>query len=1290
MLRPTSLFLKVLGAAGATLLLIALSLSLQSPAFAQQTGMVSGTVLDVTDAVVPGAHVVLTNQATRDVRHTLSNGEGFFSFPSLVSGDYLVRVEAAGFSRFEQTGIHVLPGDKQYLSRIRLKVGTASESVTVEASATSINTVDTPEKSAVITSDDMNRLGTDGRNATELLKTLPGFAIRGANKVNNQAGYDPNVQTIANSATGSFGANGMAPQTGGMSITSDGAQIIDPGDMGASVATVNMDMVQEVKVQTSNFSADTAKGPIVINAIGKSGSQTTHGSAYLYARDGSMNSMESYLNAQNSKLPSGSKIAKPADRYLYPGGNIGGPVSIPGTNLKDHMFYFAGFEYYHQTIPFPTPISAQVPTDGERNGDFSWASMAPLCANQMPVGWTPYPNGSPVENPGQGPVYCGTPTYFYNAVNQTMTKLTTPGDVSQYIDPGGAAIMKLFPKSNVTATADNGWSNYISEPVTRNNSWQGRGRLDYNFNDNSKLYGAYNVQREGDPVVQGIYWAPGNAISYPGMVSQDITSHSISLNFLHVFSPSLTNEAKASLVHFNGPFTLGNPSAVSREKLGFPYTGAFQNGTDQMPTLINWWPGGYPMIYMQGGFANNSMVSKKTAYTMSDDISKVINTHTLKAGIYYERTANGQFQFAQTNSDYEFSDTWRFIWSGAGGNANGWQGCDGSNPVCFNNVADLLMGLPTTYKQDQKALAAAMYYKNISFYGTDSWKVTKRLTLDFGARFDYVGPWTDSHGVGFAVFDPALYAQQATQDTSNGWLTTSSSVQYPGMTWHAINNKIPLSGAPNHAPFVSPRFGLSWDMFGKGNTVLRGGWGMYRWHDPYNPYAGALNPGLGQQTISAQGPLSFASIDAMAANLQGQFGPDGSAYFIDRNDTQQPLTTNWNLTINQAMPWHSTLELGYVGNESKHLIPPGQLTSVNIIPIGALYQGSLPSAAIDSNVKGLISNLSGNEMDQYRPYSWYSETLQSTSHRAWSNYHALQASWNRQKGMLTYGLNYTWSKALGLFTDADPTRFQNNYGPLNFDRTHAVNATYSIDIGQRVHGNKFLAGVANGWMISGITTMQSGLNIQSANDSNSTNFGFGSANILNPNFDPNAAITAPNASVYYLQTNSANILGTPDVTLQPTISCDPTSGMPNVSNSYMNTLCYSVPNLLQNGPVWKGYFSSPMYFDSDLTIAKSFHMGERKQLQFRISAFNFLNHPLLSFNESQKSNITLSMSSATGTYCPSQVPTDARQTNCYLPGQRLLPTDFGGNQTAAGIGYLGKAATTFGRRTVMLGVKFEF
>jgi hypothetical protein len=527
------------------------------------------------------------------------------------------------------------------------------------------------------------------------------------------------------------------------------------------------------------------------------------------------------------------------------------------------------------------------------------------------------------------------------------------------------------------------------------------------------------------------------------------------------------------------------------------------------------------------------LLSRKTSYTFQDDVSKVLRTHTIKAGFYYEHTANGQWLSSNTNGTFNNSgDTWRYIWTGPVGNLSGWHDCNGDSPACFNNVADLMMGLVPTYSQDEKALSGNMYFKTISFYGTDSWKVNRRLTLDFGARIEYIGPWTDSRGIGFAVFDKDAYAEQATQGIANGWYATSATTQYPGMKWHAMDNSIPLSGAPNHAPFVSPRFGMAYDIFGDGKTVLRGGWGQYRWHDSYNSYAGALNPGLGQKTVNVSGAYSFALLDSMSSQFQsGQLFGDGEAYFVDGKDTKQPLTTTWNLTVTRQMPWSSVLEVGYVGNESTNMIPPGQLKSINIIPIGGLYTKDLPNDT--QTVKGQVSNLSGNQLDQYRPYSWYGETLQGTTHNGWANYHALQVSWNRQKGWATYGLNYTFSKALGLFTDANPTNMQDNYGPLGFDRTHAVNASYSFDLGKHYHGNSALAAIVNNWMFSGITSWQSGFSIQSANDANSSNFSFGGARILNPYYDPAATITDPNASLYMVDFNNKNVLGTPDVTMQP-------------------------------------------------------------------------------------------------------------------------------------------------------------
>jgi hypothetical protein len=1255
-----------------TLALMLALLSLQSNILAQQTGQITGTVLDATGAAIPNAKVVLTDEATKATRQTTSNGVGFFSFSAVMPANYDLKVEAKGFKSWSVAGIHMSPGDKRDIAKVELAVGAAAESVSVEATATGVDVVSSPEKSSTITANDIERQSIQGRNALELLRILPGMSARAVN-MDNKPGYDPTAQNIWNSPTGNYGMNGMSPQMGGSSVSSDGAQIIDPGDMGANIATVNMDMVSEVKVQTSNFSADTNRGPVVINAVGKSGASQYHGAGYLYARNGILNSNDWFNNSQN--------IPKPEDHYYYPGGSFGGPVKIPGTNLDKKMFFFAGFEYYAQVIP-QSAIRASVPTDGMRAGDFSWNSMASLCGPQMPTGWQPFSENPNVANVSKGPAYCVTPTVWYDV--QDQSKAAVPivnGQIQQFINPAGQAYMNLFPHANATPTAVNNWSNYVHAYSNNYDSWQLHPRVDYNFNDNNKLYVTYNRQKEMDPVAQQLFWAPSNAMLYPGNVQTKMTSNAVSVNFTRVFSPSLTSETIAAVTWYTGPAVLTNPSAVSRNGLDFP--SVFDNGVDQVPTMWSWWPGGMPALSMQSGFIDNQQPMRKTDYNVQENITKVFATHTLKVGGNYERSANTQSMYANTAGTMGFSpNPWQWVWSGPAGNYSGWQGCGGSTPACFNNVADLLMGWPDSFSQDQKALSANVFYKTFGFFVTDNWKATKRLTLDLGVRFDHLTPWTDGHGIGAAVFDPALYAQQVTVDAAN--FSTSSTVQYPGMKWHAIDHSIPVAGSPTRWGFISPRVGMAWDILGTGKWVLRGGWGSYRWHD--NVQSGALTPGMGQLSYNSGAPYGGWNFDmirsAMNSNVSQLFG-DSGASFVSSTDDQHPLTNNWNFTLSHPTVWNSFLEISYVGNETSHMLNPGKTRSINLIPIGGYYSKAFPTAALDSNThQANISGLSSAAVvDWYRPYTWYNDQLYGSARKAWANYNSLQVAWNKTRGWATFGLNYTFSKALGIYTDADPFNLQNDYGPLNIDRTHIVNASYSFDLGTRVRGDFtgswLVKGLANGWQFSGITQWSSGAPLTAIS---SSNLGFGGYNAVQNTYNYNASGVVedhiPNQLLTTVQMNNSNMLGTPDVALQPYVmpGCDPTAKNGN-ENSYFNTACWVVPDFMHNGPVYKGYFHSPAYFNSDLSVFKDFRLGEKRKLQFRISGFNFLNHPLVSFLSSDWSSMSLANL---------QSPSGG-----FAPGQRIAPSDFTYNQNGDP-NFVGTPHSKFGRRVVQLALKFEF
>ncbi len=312
------------------------------------SGTLTGTVADASGAVVPNASVTMSNQSSGDVRRTVSNSEGFFSINAVQPADYTVLIEAKGFEKWQRKGVHFDPGDKRNLADIALTVGSSTETVTVSSEADSVTPVDSGEKSEVIGQKQLQNVSILGRNATEFIKILPGFAINGG--LVNSA-YQGEAQGTGSGPIGSFSANGT--RNGALDITSDGAHVIDPGCNCGQAVNLNADMTSEMKVMTSNFGAENAKGPIVVAGIGKSGGHDFHGEAYMYARHNSLNANDWQNNAAGTG-PDGKPAApKPATHYFYPGGNIGGPVLIPHTHFnrnRDKLFFFVGYEDYKQQI----------------------------------------------------------------------------------------------------------------------------------------------------------------------------------------------------------------------------------------------------------------------------------------------------------------------------------------------------------------------------------------------------------------------------------------------------------------------------------------------------------------------------------------------------------------------------------------------------------------------------------------------------------------------------------------------------------------------------------------------------------------------------------------------------------------------------------------------------------------------------------------------------------------------------------------------------------------------------
>jgi hypothetical protein len=331
-------------------------------------------------------------------------------------------------------------------------------------------------------------------------------------------------------------------------------------------------------------------------------------------------------------------------------------------------------------------------------------------------------------------------------------------------------------------------------------------------------------------------------------------------------------------------------------------------------------------------------------------------------------------------------------------------------------------------------------------------------------------------------------------------------------------------------------------------------------------------------------------------------------------DKRTPYTWTYNVTIDQRLPGRSVLEFQYSGNRSYDMLNQsnnGNLSNVDVVPLGGFFQPDPLTGAPGATVgQALPQNFATND---YYPLHFYTG-MTLVSHGSYSNYNGFIASWQKQTGRVTFTANYTFSKVLGVRDgetvngsgdgfDVWPYDFKHNYGVLSWDHTHIFNAAYVINLPSPIKGNALAGGVVNGWVLSGITQMQSGAPIQPLTG--------GNLNMSTPSFMSNST---------WLGTNAA--------TLTPLLTCDPRKGGP--SGSYFNPSCFVPPPPGMEGDIVWPYIKGPAFFNSDLAIYKRFAFKEHQRVELRFSAFNFLNHPLPQFGMAGNSDIQLNFTTSSG------------------------------------------------------------
>ena len=1165
---------------------LALCLLLAGSLWAQAIfATLTGLIQDPSGASVANAKVVLRNSDSGIERNTVTDSQGYFTFVSVAAGTYDVSVEAPGFQVSKVNGIALGGGEKRNVNAT-LQVGSTSQTVEVSGSADIITPVDSGEKSSTLTTKQLQNYVQVGTNAAEYIKILPGFGIQ--NGASNKASYTG--QTIGINANGDSGSqsplnnnfayNGLPGNT--LDIVADGAHVSDPGCNCATPVNPNSDFLQEFRVLTSNFSAETQKGPMVITSVTRAGGADFHGSAFFSARNYNLNANDAYANAIGLK--------QPANKYYYPGGNFGGPVLLPWTKFnrnRNKLFFFTGYEYFYQVLDTGT-LTATVPTADMINGNFSPSELAKL----------------------------GTRT----ASGKAPGAITAPwaGGImpANLIDPNMQALMRLYPAPNSDPNATGGY-NYVQTQIFNQNNYQWTVRGDYSVSDNTKVFVRYNLQREQQLFPVGLWWRNGDQVPYPTPIVGKNRSDSVTGTITHVFSPTMTNETVFAYTFVGFPNVFQDPSKVDRKAVGYNDPTLFSNGTSQIPSFGAFGPNEAALVFNPGGFEaggpSSGLYANKYMPSVSDTFTKVFSTHNVKAGFFFEWIRNAQPANNYTNGLLEFVSS------------------NNPNFTYGNSYADMLAGNLSNYTEQNFNRLNDIAYKTWEGFVQDSWKVNTKLTLDFGLRMTHFTPWIDRLGFGYSIFDPSKYS-----GANDG--ACASAPNFCGFLWNGRDASVPVGGFPSRTLFWQPRFGLAYNLSERTHTVLRGGWGRFYYHS--GQFTNGLDTSAGSAGVSVN-PSFINNQRLLASQLNNVSftALPATPSAVDKTDDRQPYTDSYSFTISQKLPWRSLMEVAYVGNQSHDLQSTGGYGSnLNLIQPGTLFAAANPATVNASN---------------YRPFLGYGDLNQATNN-LYANYNALQVTFAHESSNSSIQFNYSFSKSLGIIGSGttlnalaatlDPFNLRNNYGVQAGNRTHLFNAAYSYQLPSPIRNNAVAKALVNGWQLSGVTQIQSGANLSTTNG---YNFGMqlnqsilpGTQNVVNPNGGANG-----------IAISNQSILGTNAIQLQPVITCDPTANLG--PHQFLNGDCFAAPTTLgQNGPIALPAIYGPAYFNSDLAIFKNFQFSESRKLQFRVQAFNFLNHPLYSFPNSN--NLTLQFTQATPGGPITQTNSRFGYTD-FKQGQRLI------------------------------------
>jgi hypothetical protein len=1120
------------------------------------TADVLGTITDQTGAVIPGAKITLTNTGTGIVNKTTSDDKGAYLFTTLQNGSYSINVEVQGFKSYKKTGFDVSTG-----ARVRvdadLTPGAVSEQIVVTTEAAALQT-DASGVTNTIDTTAVQNLPMQNRNYYSVIQNLPGVSgTGGGGRTGGGIGSQYDSRPFSTVV-----ANGQSDMANDQLVNGFDNNDVAYGNTGVRPT---VDGIQEMKVDTAIPQAEFGRAAgAVINIITKAGTNAFHGSLFENLRN-QITDAHFY-----SDLPGSSKA--PYHQNIF-GGSIGGPI------IKNKTFFFFGYE---KDIINQAQSSGRlfVPTT------YEW--------NQLQAGT---PDFTDICARGTWPNCDAFGTLVptgYNAADPETYLAASPFILN---------VFKLYPKPNyetdATAESARGYGLFVANPVATQRLQDYEIRIDHHFSANDTLFARWAdnpVTSLNPPFFPAVNGVSGNGNAPSGGLNEYTKTKNMQIDFVHTVSTNLVLDFKAGYTRYNAAALglnagkglasqLGEPNAVAKGELG-----------DDIP-FIGGPPGLFPWQSIGGG-NEQPYHNVQNAFQYSAAATYIRSSHELKFG--------GAMIRRQAFVDQTHTAA-GFILCGNGGSP-------------YNTVqANCLAGYPAFIQRQTPVFNNLYRDREWSAFAQDNWRMTNKLTLNLGVRYDIYTPYSDAHGY-VSNFNAATLGDGQTPDAHN-FITGGT------------------GGVSTQYASFQPRVGFAYSLTPK--TVFRGGFGM-----TYLPFSYTAAPGVTQMNGGAQNPpyyfnyqYNFTLADYAGAGLKADsYWPNPTPLNLaDLNDDAQltqvvntpksaknEAVYQTNLAVQQQFG-ANTFTLAFVGVFGRDMPNLIDLNKPNM-------PGANPSLNSVTGTHVPAYNYTNQQYTMPGPGNFgntdpkavfnHITSMQSYLLNGYSNYTGLQAIYDRRlsKG-LSVSANWTYAHALATLSGstAQGAGNPNNtgvqslfYAPAGTDLRHRVSltTTYALPFGGSLHG--VAAQIIKGWQLNNIFTWQNGSPLTLFASASCTNSTWSTPDGSNPTVvDARCPADIVQNNPPFLPPGGSSGAGTV-YSLQPGQSYY----YPVVSGKWWSndTLKTDYTKIHPPEPGTSGNPSSatafgPHFRVDNLSVSKDFPIHEQLKLNFRAEAYNISNTP---------------------------------------------------------------------------------